>query len=71
MIMSQKTRNSVQTKIINKWSGKWSEKLSGKCSPDFEGEFIEMFPMDCLATFDTFWVVLRHFFLDVSEKMFD
>ena len=54
--------------IINTWPGKWSKKWSGKRSPDFEGEFIEMFPMDRLAIFDRFWVVLRHFFFDVSEK---
>ena len=54
-----------------KWSGKWSKKWSGKCSPDFEGEFIEMFPIDRLSIFDGFRSIPRHFFFDVSEKMFD
>ena len=53
--------------MSGKWSGKWSDKLSGKCSPDFEGEFIDMFPTDRLSIFDRFWVFLTHFF-SMSQK---
>ena len=63
--------NNVQKSVPQEWSGKLSGKWSGKRSPDFEGEFIEMFPMDRLYIFDGIWAVPRHFFFDVSEKMFD
>ena len=62
--------------IVRKWSGNVGQKndptkWSGKCSPDFEGEFIEMFPTDRLSIFDGIWAVPRHIFFDVSEQMFE
>ena len=71
MIMGQENpSNTVDISVPQTWSrklsGKWSAKLykqlSGKCSPEFGGEFREMFPTDRLSIFDGIWAVPRHFF---------
>ena len=47
-------------KIVEKWSR--------KRSPDFEGEFIEMFPTDRLSIFGGIWAIPRHFFSTSQKK---
>ena len=41
---------------------KWYKKWSGQCSLDFEGEFVEMFPVDHVSICCSFWSIPRHLF---------
>ena len=51
-----------EQRMVRKIDQRWSNKWSGKCSPDFEGEFIDMFPIDRLSIFDGIWTIPRHLF---------
>ena len=68
MMLGQTWPRKRPPKENEQWSGKWSKKWSGKRSPDFEGEFIEMFPTDRLSIFDGIWAVPRHFFSTSQKK---
>ena len=57
----------IVQKMVQKFGLKIVWKYSEKCSPDCEGEFVDVFPTDRSSVFDGFWAVLRHFF-SMSQK---
>ena len=72
--VSKNGPKTLDNTLSKKWSGGLCQQLSnkwfGKLSPNFESEFVEMFPVDRLSIFEGFRFIPKHFF-DVSEQMFD